>query len=237
MCYFKVALKKCRIFVPRASLMKTSTAQFRVVFRGDKMSNHNRIVMSMFFLAMLGFFSSTVMGQGFSPKYSGALVYSLPLLRTVPAVNPYQPTNIQTDYLWLDDAFRQVKPGFVMDSYIQSLSYGDTLRFLASILYQVVDDNPITFMRWEGAAPKPYPYKAPPGRIRTRVQSRFSRLAVDSNRTPFLLDADIIADIKVTDTAKFSWPNDHITPTSVVVTCQILDGIKGKYVPACPDIY
>jgi hypothetical protein len=182
-------------------------------------------------------FSTAAMGQAFSPYYDGALLYSLPLLRTLPAVNPSQSTSIQTDYLLLDDAFRLVKPGFVMDSYIQSLSYGDTLRYLASILYQVVDDNPITFMRWEGALPSPYPYNAPPGRIRTRVQSQFSKLAVDTNRTPFLLNADIIADVTVTDTAKFSWPSDPITPRTVVVTCTILDGIKGKYVPGCGFIY
>ena len=124
-----------------------------------------------------------------------------------------------------------------MDSYIQSLSYGDTLKFLASLLYQVVDDNPITFMRWEGAFPKPYPYHEAPGEVRTHLQSQFSTLAVDTNRTPFLLNADIIADIKVTDTAQYFWPSNTLNPRSVVVTCQILDGIKGKYVPGCPFIY
>jgi hypothetical protein len=188
--------------------------------------------------AFLAFFSSTALGQVVPTNiYHGALVYSLPLLRTVPAVNSSQPTNISTDYLWLDDAFRLIKPGFTIDNYINSLSDGDTLQYLASILYQVVDDNPITYMRWQGASPWPYPYHEAPGEVRTCLQSRFSKLAVDTNRTPFLLDADIIADVTVTDTAQFLWPSDAITPRSVVVTCSILDGIKGKYVPGCGFIY
>jgi hypothetical protein len=168
--------------------------------------------------------------------YDGALVYAMPILRTVPAINLSQPPSIVTDYLWLDDAFKMVKPGAI-EGYIQSLSYGDTLKYLSSTLYQVVDDNPITFMRWEGAYPWPYPYKAAPGTIRTCVQSRFSKLAVDTNRTAFLLNADIIADIQVTDTLQNLCPSDPITPRTVVVTCSILDSIKGKYVPGCTFIY
>lgn len=194
----------------------------------------NRLVRSIVIAAMLGFVSGSATAQiQFSPNYSGALVYSIPILHSVPPIDSTQPVNIQTDYLWLDDAFRQVKPGFAMDQYIHSLGYGDTLKYFASILYQVVDANPITFVEWGSAVPKPYPYKAPPGRIRTRVQSQYSFLKIDTNRTPFLLDADIIADVKITDTAKYYWVTDHIYPKTVVVTCQILDDIKGKYVPLC----
>jgi hypothetical protein len=181
-------------------------------------------------------YSSTSISQTFS-NYTGALVYALPLLRTVPAINSSQSSGIVTDYLWLDDAFKAVSPGFLIDSYIQSLFYADTLRYLASILYQVVDDNPITYMRWQGASPWPYPYHEAPGEVRTHLQSRFSKLAVDTNRTPFLLNADIIADIHVTDTFQNLCPSDPITPRSVVVTCSILDGIKGKYVPQCGFLY
>ena len=192
----------------------------------------------MLIVAILAFYSTKAISQVVPTQiYDGALVYAMPILRTVPAINSSQRPNIVTDYLWLDDAFKQIKPGFAMDNYIRTLSYGDTLKFLASILYQVVDDNPITFHRWAAAMPSPYVYKAQPGEIRTRVQSRFSKLAVDTNRTPFLLNADIIADIKVTDTLQYLVPSDHTTPRSVVVNSEILDGIKGKYVPGCSFIY
>src|ERR1035437_209041 len=72
-------------------------------------------------------FSNTARSQG---TYTGALEYAFPILRTVPPISSNQPANVQLAYLWLDQAFRQVKPGMIMDLYIDSLPYGDTLKFL-----------------------------------------------------------------------------------------------------------
>jgi hypothetical protein len=183
-------------------------------------------------------FSTSAIGQVVPIQYyHGALLYAFPHLGTVPAVNPNQPTNIQTDYLWLNDAFADVKPGFAMAGYIQSLTYADTLKYLGSVLYEVVDDNPITFARWATASTWPYHYGAAPGQIRVTLQSQFSKVAGDTNRTAFLLDNDIIADVTVTDTQQYMWPSDPATPRSVVVTCDILDRIKGQSVPQCVFLY
>lgn len=205
------------------------------------MTPYNRIIRSSFLAAtMLGLLvAGSAHGQvpWSSNNYPGILEYGFPFLRTLPAVNTSQPVDIQTDYLLLDDAFREIKPGFAMDNYIKSLSYNDTLKYISSLLYRVVDDNPITFIRWCSASTKPYPYKANPGRERNVLQQHLLKVAGDTGKTFFLQSSDYILDLKVTDTSINYCPSDNTIKAMVLAKCEILDGMKGKYVPACPDIY
>jgi hypothetical protein len=192
-------------------------------------------------LLILGASVSTSLCQDYNTlaknSFTGVLLFAVPIIDTVPPISSSQPSEIQTDYLWLDEAFRLVKPGFYLDKYINNLGYNDTSKFIAKVLYKIVDDNPITAYQWMGAAPSPYPYNAPPGRERVVFQTHFDALANDTDRTGFLLNCDFIYDVQVSDTIGTIWDSTFSIHKTVLVKYSILDTIKGKTVPECTDIF
>jgi hypothetical protein len=131
-----------------------------------------------------------------------------------------------------------------IDSFISALQYGDTAKFLASALYQIIDDNPIAFEQWSasanrsvGAPPLPWHYKANPDHARIALQNHIGQIFSDSARAGYILACDYIADVLVLDTAIKYRPFSSVTPDMVLVTSSILDPIKGKQVPGCPLQY
>ena len=185
-------------------------------------------------LLILGASVSTSISQS---HYTGVLEYALPKITSVPPISSSQPPEIQTDYLWLDEAFRLVRPGFYADNYLKNLGYNDTSKFIAKVLYKIVDDNPITAYQWMGAIPIPYPYHAPPGRVREVFQHHFGTIANDTGKSGFLLACDYIYDIHVSDTIGTSWDGTYGIHKTVLVKYSILDTIKGKSVPECTDLF
>ena len=119
--------------------------------------------------------------------YTAALRYAMPTMKVVPPVDSNQPGDIQGYYLWLDQAFRWVRPGGYMDRYLKSLQYNDTSKFIAKVLYNLVDYDPITFRRWSASFPTPYPYNAAPGKEREIFRDHFGEIANDTGRSRFLL--------------------------------------------------
>lgn len=194
------------------------------------MTSRNHIVRSMVLFALLGFFVSTAHGQS---SYSGALEYSTPQLSSAPPLYSGQPSDIATAYLWLDELMRTSK-NFTIEKYIDSLGYGDTLKFLAKMLYRVDDDNPLLYNQWDGIVPwrvvRTLGYKTNPDQERVVLQNHIGATFPDTGRTGFLLACDIISDITITDTMIPVWD-------MALVRSTINDEIKGKFIPACPDIY
>src|ERR1700733_6904011 len=89
--------------------------------------------------------------RGQAPAYFGALLYSKPNATLVPPLYPGQPSTVTTAYLWLDDLMRLDNEGQIL-AYIRSMSvWNDTMQNIASYLYQIQDDNPLTYYNWNGA--------------------------------------------------------------------------------------
>ncbi len=188
------------------------------------------LVMSMALAAILGFVSTIVMAQ---PKpYYGPLLYSMLRDTSVPPVYSGQPSQVTEGYLWLDDAMR-LYPEYKIDSFMNTLSWGDSMKTIASVFYQAQDDNPLSFYMWSGKAMHPNPYKGDPGRAMVAFQKRVTEIAGDTGRTASLLTADIIADVLVTDTFVVTEPDPYVTFNMVSVNSTIIDEIKGKMVPLC----
>src|ERR1700733_13086879 len=76
--------------------------------------------------------------------YNGYLEYNLPQPTSAPPLYLGQPTDIATAYLWLN-VLMISSNGSAINKYIDNLSYGDTLKFLAEMLYSIEDDNPVSF--------------------------------------------------------------------------------------------
>ncbi len=198
------------------------------------MARHNSIISGVALAVMLGFFVSTAHGQ--APAYQGALLYSIARDTSVPPLYAGQPAQVTTAYLWLDDALR-LYPESVIDNYINSFSWNDTAKVIVSNIYQMEDDNPLSFYMWSGKAIKPNPYKGDPGHDQVLIEDRVMHIG-DTGRTYSLLAPDVIADVMVVDT--FCTMDTNSNPYDkrdvVLVNCSLLDPIKGKRIPACPDM-
>ena len=188
---------------------------------------------------LLSTVSSLADAQKSPASYSGALEYSIPLLHSVPPVYAGQPTDVYKAYLWLDQLMRSTGRKSI-DAYLTALEYGDTTKLLASMTYQIIDDNPISFLRWNasalprlGARPLPGGYRASPGHERECFQNQVGSVFKDSGRTGFLLACDLIEDVLIMDTAITTRSNKEIAHM-VLVQSTILDTIKGRVIPGCP---
>jgi hypothetical protein len=197
-----------------------------------------RIFFPVLLLSVI-FAASSVHGQTShygSSFPGGALEYSLPFLTAVPPLDSTQPTDVATAYLWLDELMR-TSTGPQINNYIWSLNNGDTLRFLAEMLYSVIDNNPLSFNNWDastiweiGRPPLAWNYKGHPDQERTQLQNQISVKIPDTARTGFLLACDIISDVTVSDTEVYG---SSTSIPMVFVNATINDEIKGQKIPLC----
>jgi hypothetical protein len=202
------------------------------------MAKHNRIIMAIVIAAILSFFASASRAQKNSGMtYDGTMEYYFPRLSTAPPLYPGQPSDIASAYLWLDELMRTTQEQPIAN-YINSLGYGDTLKFLAKMLYRVEDDNPISFWQWSGINPwrvvKTLGYKSNADQARIVLQNHIGATFPDTGRTGFLLACDLIADITVNDTIVKSYAPGHGIEHMVLVNSTLNDEIKGKHIPGCP---
>ncbi len=192
------------------------------------MTQHNSLVWSILLGVMLSFYVTSAEGQ--TKPYYGPLLYSMHGDTAVPPVYVGQPPQVTTGYLWIDDVMR-LYPETKIDSFFNSLSWGDTMKTLASVFYQAQDDNPLSFYNWSGKLLKPNPYKGDIGRVQLQFEHRMG-IALDTGRTYALLTADIISDVFIVDTNCVKDPPNSAFDM-VFVNSMILDEIKGKKVPLC----
>jgi hypothetical protein len=181
----------------------------------------HRIIFPVLLLSVF-FAASTARAQ--TPNYYGALLYSIPLDTSAPPLYPGQPPQVTTAYLWLDDLMR-LEPEYVIAN--------DTGQTIASNLYQIQDDNPLSYYNWNDYGKKPYPYQADPGQAEYAFIKQMSHMGGQCNR--ILLTSEIIADVMVSDTVCGTDPTANVAKDRVLVNCVINDEIKGKWVPACPE--
>jgi hypothetical protein len=196
-----------------------------------------KIIFSVLFLS-IGFAVSTAQSQT-GPHYTGTLEYSLPLLTSVPPLYIGQPSDVTSSYLWADELMRTTQWNLI-DRWIGGLGYGDTMKYLAKLLYEVKDDNPLSLYQWEisgwplgGHPDYTWHYKGNPGVSIPELQNQIGINLGDSGRTGFILASDVIADVSVSDTFVQYDSTNVIVPHMVFVHSTILDEIKGQQVPLC----
>ncbi len=184
-------------------------------------------------------FTSTAIAQRSPLTYSGAMEYSLPLLKAMPPISDSQPSDIANAYLWADQLMRTTSSADI-ETWLKNLINIDTMKFLAKMEYKVRDDNPLTLYQWEssgwpewGHADYPWHYKADPGVEVDRLTNTCGYLMADTGRNGYLIACDIIADIRVSDTSITNVSNNPIAPHEVFIKSTVLDPIKGKQIPEC----
>jgi hypothetical protein len=186
----------------------------------------------IFPVLLLSVFYTSSLAYAQPNGYYGALLYSIPRVTSVPPIYSGQPAQVTTAYLWLDEAMR-LSSEATIESYINSFkTWNDTPKTIVSNIYQMIDDNPVSFYIWSGKAIHPNPYKGDPGQARQAVENWVMHIG-DKGQTSSLLGPDIIADVMVNDTFCTTDPTAYIAKDGVFVNSTILDEIKGKKVPLC----
>ena len=172
--------------------------------------------------------------QHHSPPYTGALLYSQPWIETVPPVYPGQASEVTTAYFLFDMGLRLSNFNAPIE-FFNRMTYGDTSKYIANLVYRVCDDNPVLYSQWLAEEVKPEPYHTDPGRALYSFQERLAKICPDTARTWMLVSSDMILHVHVVDTVIVPKVLYRYRPNgNVRVTAQIIDAIKGKYVPACP---
>jgi hypothetical protein len=171
--------------------------------------------------------------------YTGSLEYSIPLLTAVPPLYVGQPTDVTNAYLWADELMRTTQ-WFSIDRWIWNLGYDDTLTYLAEMLYEVSNDNPLSLYQWEVSGNPnsisqhlSWNYLGHPATEIAELTNQIGGMMPDTGRTGFIIACDLITDVSVSDTIITSNPTDKIIPYTVFVKSTILDEIKGQKVPLC----
>ena len=195
-----------------------------------------------FFYCLIAFATPSKAQLNSWATYNGTMEYSLPLLTAVPPLYSGQPFDVTSGYLWLDELMRS-STGSAIDRYVASIGYGDTLKFLAKMIYRIDDDNPLLLYQYDvlgwpraGEHPFRWNYKADPDQERGSIQNHIGAAFRDTARAGFLLACDIISDLVVTDTSVKSYPPGNGITDMVLATATIQDEIKGKRIPACPSM-
>jgi len=187
---------------------------------------------SILCFVVLVHFYTPVHAQSIPNKHDDPLQYTIPFGTTTPPIYSGQPSQLALGYLWLDLAFRRFS-GFVIDSFINSLRWGDTLKQLTSLYYQIKDDNPLSFYLWPSVKTTPYPYLSEIGQAKVIFETHAGQEANDTAHTYSLLVADIISDVMVDDTVNYDLDRGSFVNPAVLCRCTIRDEIKGKWLPMC----
>jgi len=108
------------------------------------------------------------------------------------------------------------------------------MQTIASYLYQIQDDNPLTYYDWDGTGIHPHPYKYEPGLAEYAFIKQ--AWAVAGYIPGALLSSEIISDVTVSDTVCKQVITSYSSMDQVLVNCVINDEIKGKFVPSCPSL-
>jgi hypothetical protein len=170
-----------------------------------------------------------------SAHAQAALLYTMPIDTSVPPLYPGQPAQVTTAYLWLDDLMR-LEPESAIEHYISSLIWNDTAQTIASNLYQIQDDKPLSYYSWDASGIHPNPYAGVPGQAELAFINQVSQTE-PTGVAYVLLSSEIIADVTVSDTVCYTNPTALLAKDAILTNCVINDEIKGKWVPACPTYY
>ena len=137
-------------------------------------------------------------------------------------------------YRVFDSALRRT-PGFnATDKFFEQLGFGDTLKYLVKTVYTIIDENPTALYQWLSWFGSYHtPYKGSAGMALSDLESRLNVLTSDTMRTNVLLFSDFISHVKIIDTVSKFNEYAHLVKHMIRVNSEIIDQIKGKFVPAC----
>lgn len=160
------------------------------------------------------------------PEYN-ELTFKYEHLPYTPYLTTDMPYDVLIGYIALDSVRKNIREADLL-TFLSRQSYNDTLRYIMKYLYKMVDYNPILFAlttsHWHERGSillSDFIY---------HVQNSVFAFSTNPYLDKLLLKSGIIAHILVEDTLNVIDSSSQYSTVSIV-TCAILDTIKGKVMP------
>ncbi len=152
-------------------------------------------------------------------------------LEYVPPLSVYMPIDAIIGYIGVDSIRRSIVLEDLQE-FLGRQTYNDTIKYIMRFFYQMVDYDPIKYALYENYgdyATCPVPF------IEDEVVNHFTKVCTNKG-DDLLMRAYYIAHVKISDTYNTTDTTAIVYPRGVNVTCEILDTIKGRVIPACYDL-
>ncbi len=169
-------------------------------------------------------------------KSTVGLQINIPVIQSFPPIRPWMPYIVRLGYHYFDSLCNSSSRE-ATDSITSTFTRGDSLVTPLKYLYQMDDYDPVTFSEWLRLTPSLSHYRTAPGYVYIDLLRQVSTMIPDTQRTAMLWGSDYIARVKITDVQNF---NDSAAPEfhdEVLVSCQVLDTIKGAVLPPNPQTF
>jgi hypothetical protein len=165
------------------------------------------------------------------PEYDGPLVLQFPILTLRPPVTTDMPLDVLLGYIFADSLARSV-PTAESASLINNLTESDTLQHALRYYYLMDDYDPVRFFQWRGWSTNGT-YMTPPGWLCYSLMRRAYEIIPNARKIMPIHDADIIAHVLVHSVYQKTDTSARFARTAELVTCEIIDPIKGNRIPYC----
>ncbi|HVZ41818.1 MAG TPA: hypothetical protein VHI13_21230, partial [Candidatus Kapabacteria bacterium] len=166
--------------------------------------------------------------------WDGALEIRFPKPDHCPPLSLDMPLDVMLGYIGGDSLARSYDLALRLDTLARTMPYSDTLRQAMKYLYLMDDYDPIRYFQWNGAAkPTPVRYMTTTEELRQALTYRAQVACPDTQRTAVLGAADIIAYVHVNATQTKIDTNAVFAHHATLVSCTVLDTIKGRRIPNC----
>ncbi len=162
------------------------------------------------------------------------LQISVPVIESFPPLSMGMPLDVLLGYIYYDSLSRTM-PRLSIDSFARGLTNSDTLAYAIKYLYEMDDYDPITFRQWLKLTPSIGHYKTSPGYIYSKFAAVASTIIPDTERTAMLCGSDFIAHVRISSLQDYDDSARSDLQNEVIVSCQVLDTIKGNVYPPCPE--
>lgn len=169
------------------------------------------------------------------PPWDGALELRFPVRETCPDLSTDMPLDVLIGYI-AGDSLARTLPRDWAERFRDNGTYSDTLRYALKYRYLMDDYDPIRLFQWTGQTQHRSGRSGYGTHTETLQDVMTFRARVtypDTQRTAVLCDAHIIARVRVTATRTKIDTNAGWAKHATLVTCTIIDPIKGKRIPNC----
>ncbi len=167
------------------------------------------------------------------PPWDGALEIRFPRPAICPPLSLGMPLDVMLGYIAGDSLARTMSLA-TTDTLARSMHYSDTLRQAMKYMYLMDDYDPVRFFQWSGwATTQILHYRSSPDCLCDALVYRARVDCPDTQRTAVLGAADIIAYVHVNATQTKIDTNAAHAIHATLVSCTILDTIKGRRIPNC----
>ena len=151
-----------------------------------------------------------------------------------PPLNTGMPYDVMIGYIGFDSLTKSLNSR-QLHNYLDTLYWGDTIKYAMKFFYEMVDYDPILFYRYLVSAS--WPRKLIPSTLTSSFYEKISLVSPHPLLDMVLCASSLIAHIYVNDTMTVIDPSGGWAVHSIIVTSNIIEVIKGTNIPECLNLY